>query len=119
MLFEFYVFCDGKEKKVIDFNGWIKEYSFLKLEYFKVKVSDGVEIDVWIMKLVNFELGKKYLVVLEIYGGLKMVYGYVFMYEFYVLIVKGFVVIFFNLRGSDGYGEEFVDIRGYYGECDY
>jgi len=41
------------------------------------------------------------------------------MHEFHVLTAKGFVVIFSNPRGSDGYGEEFADIRGHYGERDY
>ncbi len=73
---ELYVLRDGKEKKVTDFNGWIKEYSLSKPEHFKVKASDGVEIDAWIMKPVNFEPGKKYPAVLEIHGGPKTAYGY-------------------------------------------
>ncbi|NJE05120.1 S9 family peptidase [Thermococcus sp. M36] len=116
---ELYVLRDGKEKKVTDFNGWIKGYKLSKPEHFTVKASDGVEIDAWIMRPVNFEPGKKYPAVLEIHGGPKTAYGYSFMHEFHVLTAKGFVVIFSNPRGSDGYGEDFADIRGHYGERDY
>ncbi|NJD99889.1 S9 family peptidase [Thermococcus sp. LS1] len=116
---ELYIFRDGKEKKLTDFNGWIKDYKLSKPEHFKVKASDGVEIDAWIMKPVDFEPGKKYPAVLEIHGGPKTAYGYSFMHEFHVLTTKGFVVIFSNPRGSDGYGEEFADIREHYGERDY
>ncbi|AIF68607.1 peptidase S9 [Palaeococcus pacificus DY20341] len=116
---ELYVFRDGKERKVSDFNGWIKEYKLSKPEHFKVKASDGVEIDAWIMKPLDFKEGKKYPAILEIHGGPKTAYGYSFMHEFHVLTAKGFVVIFSNPRGSDGYGEEFADIREHYGERDY
>ncbi|NJE10661.1 S9 family peptidase [Thermococcus sp. MAR1] len=116
---ELYVLRDGKEKKVTDFNGWIKDYSLSKPEHFRVKASDGAEIDAWIMKPVDFEPGKKYPAVLEIHGGPKTAYGYSFMHEFHVLTAKGFVVIFSNPRGSDGYGEDFADIREHYGERDY
>ncbi|WP_456421024.1 S9 family peptidase, partial [Thermococcus sp.] len=116
---ELYVFRDGKEKKVTDFNGWIKDYKLSKPEHFKVRASDGAEIDAWIMKPLNFEPGKKYPAVLEIHGGPKTAYGYSFMHEFHVLTAKGFVVIFSNPRGSDGYGEDFADIREHYGERDY
>ncbi|AIU70297.1 peptidase S9 [Thermococcus eurythermalis] len=116
---ELYVLRDGNEKKITDFNGWIKDYRLSRPEHFKVEASDGVEIDAWIMKPVDFEPGKKYPAVLEIHGGPKTAYGYAFMHEFHVLTAKGFVVIFSNPRGSDGYGEEFADIRGHYGERDY
>ncbi|CAD5244588.1 S9 family peptidase [Thermococcus camini] len=116
---ELYVLRDGKEKKLTDFNGWIRDYKLSKPEHFKVKASDGVEIDAWIMKPVDFEPGKKYPAVLEIHGGPKTAYGYSFMHEFHVLTAKGFVVIFSNPRGSDGYGEDFADIREHYGERDY
>ncbi|MBO8174016.1 MAG: S9 family peptidase [Thermococcus sp.] len=116
---ELYILRDGKEKKVTNFNEWIKEYKLSKPEHFKVKASDGVEIDAWIMKPVDFKEGKKYPAILEIHGGPKTAYGYSFMHEFHVLTSRGFVVIFSNPRGSDGYGEEFADIRKHYGERDY
>lgn len=116
---ELYVLRDGNEKKLTDFNGWIREYKLSRPEHFKVKASDGAEIDAWIMRPVDFEPGRKYPAVLEIHGGPKTAYGYSFMHEFHVLTAKGFVVIFSNPRGSDGYGEEFADIRGHYGERDY
>ncbi|AEC52448.1 acylamino acid-releasing enzyme [Pyrococcus sp. NA2] len=116
---ELYVLRNGREVKVTTFNDWIKDYRLSKPEHFKVKASDGVEIDAWVMRPVNFEPGRKYPAILEIHGGPKTAYGYAFMHEFHVLTSKGFVVIFSNPRGSDGYGEEFADIRGHYGERDY
>ncbi|WP_084207611.1 S9 family peptidase [Pyrococcus abyssi] len=116
---ELYALRDGKEKRITDFNAWIRDYKLSKPEHFRVTASDGKEIDAWIMKPVDFKPGRKYPAVLEIHGGPKTAYGYAFMHEFQVLVAKGFVVIFSNPRGSDGYGEEFADIRGHYGERDY
>ncbi|WP_297476663.1 S9 family peptidase [Thermococcus sp.] len=116
---ELYVLRDGRERKLTDFNGWIREYSLSQPEHFNVKAGDGAGIDAWIMRPVGFEPGKKYPAVLEIHGGPKTAYGYAFMHEFHVLTARGFVVIFSNPRGSDGYGEDFADIRGHYGERDY
>lgn len=116
---ELYLLRDGKEKKLTNFNGWIREYKISEPEHFRVKASDGVEIDAWIMRPVDFKGREKYPAVVEIHGGPKTAYGYAFMHEFQILAARGFVVIFSNPRGSDGYGTEFADIRGHYGERDY
>jgi len=41
------------------------------------------------------------------------------MFEFHMLASQGYYVLFSNPRGSDGYDEEFADLRGRYGERDY
>jgi acylaminoacyl-peptidase len=46
-------------------------------------------------------------------------YGWSFTYEFQYLVSRGFALIYSNPRGSDGYSEEFADIRKHYGERDY
>lgn len=72
------------------------------------------------MKPAGLKQGTRYPAILEIHGGPKTAYGYSFMFEFQLLTSEGFVVIFMNPRGgSDGYDEEFADIRGHYGERDY
>ncbi|MCE4601841.1 MAG: S9 family peptidase, partial [Desulfurococcales archaeon] len=46
-------------------------------------------------------------------------YGYRFHPEMQLAASKGYAVVYSNPRGSDGYSEEFADIRGRYGEEDY
>jgi dipeptidyl aminopeptidase/acylaminoacyl peptidase len=41
------------------------------------------------------------------------------MHEFQVFAGAGYAVIYLNPRGSDGYSEEFADIRGEYGARDF
>lgn len=65
------------------------------------------------------EEGKKYPALLLIHGGPKTVYGDALIHEMQVLAQVGFYVFFTNPHGSDGYGREFMDIRGKYGTIDY
>ena len=62
---------------------------------------------------------KKYPAILDIHGGPKTVYGKVFYHEMQVWASKGYFVFFCNIHGSDGRGNEFMDIRGKYGTIDY
>jgi dipeptidyl aminopeptidase/acylaminoacyl peptidase len=41
------------------------------------------------------------------------------MFEHQLYAASGYAVLYFNPRGSDGYTEEFADIRGRYGTRDY
>ncbi|ACR80503.1 MULTISPECIES: S9 family peptidase [Kosmotoga] len=116
---EIYKSKKGKIRKLTSFNGWIRKYRLSEPEGFKVEASDGKVIDAWIMKPVEFEEGKKYPTILEIHGGPKTAYGYGFIHEFQLLAASGYAVLFCNPRGSDGYGSEFADIRGHYGERDF
>ncbi|RLF23294.1 MAG: S9 family peptidase [Thermoprotei archaeon] len=107
-------------RKLTDFNGPIlKRLKIVKPEKFTFKASDGVPIEGWIMKPADFEEGKKYPAILEIHGGPMTAYGHAFMHEFQLLASKGYVVIYTNPRGSDGYSQEFKDIRRKYGDRDY
>ena len=64
---------------------------------------DGVEIDGWILKPVDYDPDKSYPGILDMqyWAG------------------KGYFVFFCNPEGSDGRGDEFADIRGKYGTIDF
>ncbi|HIQ13628.1 MAG TPA: S9 family peptidase [Thermoprotei archaeon] len=117
---ELYIYMDGMYKKVTNFNDmFIKRFSLSSAEHFRFRASDGVDIDGWIMKPLNLDGDKKIPWILYIHGGPKTIFGYSFMEEFQLYINKGYGVVFINPRGSDGYTEEFADIRKHYGERDY
>lgn len=77
---------------------------------------DGHRIDGWVLEPETLEGAPA---VLEIHGGPRCAYGTVFFHEMQALVSEGYLVFFCNPRGSDGYGEEFSDIRGKYGDVDY
>ena len=109
-----YILKDNKEKLVKKYNN-SKNFKLVP-EKFKVKNSD---IDAWIIKPYNFNPKKKYPAILEIHGGPMTVYGEGFMFEFHLLASLGYVIIYSNPFGSDGYGQKFADLRGKYGTIDY
>lgn len=89
-------------------------------EEFNCPSFDGVNIQGWVMKPINFEPDKKYPAILEIHGGPHTMFGNTFFFEFQLLCSRGYVVIYTNPRGSHGYGQKFVDgCRGDYGGGDY
>ncbi|EDY35146.1 peptidase, S9A/B/C family, catalytic domain protein [Aciduliprofundum boonei T469] len=103
-----------REKRITNLNRFLK---LPKGEHFTVKVSDGEEVEGWLL----LPEGKgPHPAILEIHGGPKTSYGHAFMFEFYYLLSQGFAVIFTNPRGSSGYSEEFaLKIRGDFGNRDY
>jgi len=61
----------------------------------------------WIVKPPNFNPKKKYPFILNIHGGPRAQYGRTFYHEMYVLAQAGYVVMYTNPRGSQGYGKKF------------
>ncbi|WP_394172172.1 S9 family peptidase [Guptibacillus hwajinpoensis] len=98
----------------------LQSYPLSKPEMFTYEGEDGLEIQGWLMKPVGFKEDKTYPLVLEIHGGPHMMYGNSFMHEFQLLAAKGYAVLYTNPRGSQGYGQAFVNgCRGDYGGGDY
>ncbi len=89
-------------------------------EAFTYQGADGWECQGWVIKPPGFQAGRKYPVILEIHGGPHAMYGHTFFHEFQYLAAQGFVVVYTNPRGSQGYGMKFTDAcRGDWGGKDY
>nr|WP_279381058.1 S9 family peptidase [Alkaliphilus hydrothermalis] len=97
----------------------MKTKKVIKPEKLTIETDQDVMIDGWIMKPADFDANKKYPAILNIHGGPKTVYSDVYYHEMQYWANEGYVVFFCNPRGSDGKGNEFVDIRGKYGTIDY
>ncbi len=81
--------------------------------------NDSIDFTGWVLKPYDYQPNKKYPAILDIHGGPKTVYGTVYYHEMQVWANKGYFVFFTNPRGSDGRGNDFMDIFGQYGEIDY
>jgi dipeptidyl aminopeptidase/acylaminoacyl peptidase len=98
----------------------LSELNVSKPEHFTFRSSDGLLLDGWRMKPVEFQEGKKYPAIIEIHGGPHSAYGESFCFEFQLLCSKGYGVFFCNPRGSSGYGAQFANaIVGDWGGMDY
>ncbi|MBP3039868.1 S9 family peptidase [Bacillaceae bacterium Marseille-Q3522] len=89
-------------------------------ENFRFKSFDGMEIEGWILRPAYFEKEKQYPLVLQIHGGPHSAYGYGFQHEWQLMAAKGYAIVYMNPRGSQGYGQEFVNmVVGDWGGDDY
>ena len=114
---------DGSaEQKLTDINAdALSGLSLSEPEEFRVKSqnNDGWDVHGWIMKPPHARDDAKYPMVLQIHGGPHGMYGNAFFHEFQTLAAAGYVVVYSNPRGSQGYGEEFCSCtRERWGESD-
>jgi len=116
---EIYQLENGEEEKITSFNNWLNLEKTLSLPEPLHFNNEETKLSGWVMKPIGYEKGNKYPGILNIHGGPKTVYGGNYYHEMQVWANKGYFVFFMNPRGSDGYGDEFADIRGKYGSIDY
>ena len=81
--------------------------------------SGGEKLRGWVLLPQDYTPHRKYPAVLDVHGGPRCVYGETFFHEMQLWAARGYVVFFTNIRGSDGRGDAFADIRGDYGGTDY
>ena len=81
---------------------------------------DGLKVQGWLMKPVNFDPAKKYPMVLWIHGGPWSMYNVGWSWSWQNFAANGYAVLWTNPRGSTGYGQEFVNgIQYSYPDKDY
>lgn len=97
----------GQERRLSDLNPWLAERWLGEPEPLSFKASDGVLVEGWLLTPPGFDSGRRHPLVLEVHGGPHAAYGWNFFHEFQMLAGMGFLVLYLNPRGSDGYGEEF------------
>jgi len=68
---------------------------------------EGIELEGWLLKPIDFDENKNHKIIMEIHGGPHSTYGNIFFHEFQILAGNGYAVFYANPRGSLGYGEEF------------
>lgn len=81
--------------------------------------SEGLRLHGWVLLPEDYDPSVKMPAVLDVHGGPRCVYGELFFHEMQVWAGKGFAVMFTNIKGSDGRGDDFADIRGDYGGTDF
>ncbi len=84
-----------------------------------VKVDKPVPIEGWVLLPEDYDTSKTYPAILDIHGGPKTAYGEIFYHEMQYWASCGYIVMYCNPRGSDGYGNAFADLRRNFGKIDY
>lgn len=107
---------DGKELKVLEDNNVLKErmkiYNFSKKEFFSFKTSEGIELNAWMIKPINFDTLKKYPVFVYFYGGpgsqeVTDQWSYTDYVWHQFLAQHGYIVACVDNRGTGARGQEF------------
>jgi dipeptidyl aminopeptidase/acylaminoacyl peptidase len=108
------------EKPLTDMNrAWKAEVTCSQPERFRYECA-GRQLDGWVMRPFGFTPGRRYPALLNIHGGPHTQYGHNFFDEFQVYAGTGYVVIYTNPRGSQGYGEDFTrEVLGDWGGGDF
>ncbi|MDP2873495.1 MAG: S9 family peptidase [Bacillota bacterium] len=112
---------NGEERKLTDLNADLfAELDLAVPEEFTFPGAGGLQCQGWLLRPPGFQDGRNYPAILEIHGGPHAMYGYGLFHEMQLLAAKGYVVVYTNPRGSQGYGQEFTEAcRGDWGGKDY
>ena len=106
---------DGTKLKVLEennkLNTKIEEYNLSEKEFFTIKTSDA-ELNAWIIKPSNFDINKKYPLLIFTYGGpgiqkVKNVFDCNNYFWHQMLAQKGYIIACIDNRGTGGKGAEF------------
>jgi dipeptidyl-peptidase-4 len=114
--FKVYQTESNKLVRTIEDNNTLAEtlttYNIGKQEFFEMKNSDGVKLHGWMIKPADFDPGKKYPVLMYVYGGpgrqtvMNEWGGQNYMW-FQMLAQKGYIVVSVDNRGTDARGQDF------------
>ena len=89
----------------------LTEYKLTKKEFFEFTTEQGIHLNGWMMKPVDFDANKKYPVLMYVYGGpgsqtVSDSWGGQYMW-YQMLCQQGYVVVSIDNRGTGGRGSEF------------
>lgn len=110
----------GEAKQVSHVNeGW-KEYAVTAPEYYKYKSFDGLEIEAALLKPANYDGKSMMPLIVLAHGGPTGNWEDSIDAWGQLLVARGYLVMYPNIRGSTGYGEKFVEMnRGDWGGGDF
>ncbi len=104
---ELHILTQGAEARLTDLNPWLHDRYVAQPERHQFTAPDGWVIEGWLLEPQDLDSEKVHPLVLEVHGGPHGQYGWAFFHELQVLAGMGYVVLYLNPRGSDGYGERF------------
>ena len=108
--------ADGEIIKILednnDFNNLLSDYTLSEKEFFTIETEEGVNLNAWMMKPVDFDPNKKYPLYMFLYGGpgsqqVTNSWGWFNYFWHQLLNQEGYIVACVDNRGTGGKGAEF------------
>ena len=110
----------GAARQISRLNDAWNQYRLSEPEIFKYRSFDGLEIEAALMLPAGFDGKSKLPLIAWIHGGPTGRWGSAIETTGQLLAARGYAVFYPNIRGSVGYGENFVEKnRGDWGGADY
>jgi dipeptidyl aminopeptidase/acylaminoacyl peptidase len=100
-------------------DGW-KDYAITPQEYYKFKSFDELEIEAALLKPAGYDGKSKLPLIVLVHGGPTGNWGDSIDAWGQLLVQRGYMVMYPNIRGSIGYGQKFVEMnRADWGGADF
>ncbi|MGQ9583857.1 MAG: S9 family peptidase [Anaerolineae bacterium] len=100
---ELYVLAGEESRQLTDLNPWLRSRLLSEPREYWYEGVDGTRVHAWEIKPVGFEAGKRYPAIVYVHCSM---FSWDFSHEFQCLANAGYVVAYFNQRGTTaGYGE--------------
>ncbi|MBK8021187.1 MAG: S9 family peptidase [Chloroflexi bacterium] len=100
---ELYIWNQGEVTRLTDFNPWLRDHRLSPPEEYWYDGVDGARVHAWLIKPLDFQPGVKYPTIVYVHCSM---FSWDFNHEFQVYANAGFVVAYFNQRGTTaGYGQ--------------
>ena len=99
---------------------YVKARDIQRPKRIRFRSTEHTWVEGWILTPPNFRRRRKYPAIVQVHGGPQTQYGYSFFHEMQLMAARGYVVLYTNPRGSQGYGRAFCEaIRGDWGNRDF
>lgn len=110
----------GTAERVTHLNSSWDSVRLAKPEFFHYKSFDGLPIEGELLKPLNYDGHSRVPTVILVHGGPTGAWSDSIDSWGQLLVTHGFAVAYFNIRGSTGYGEKFVEMnRADWGGADF
>jgi dipeptidyl aminopeptidase/acylaminoacyl peptidase len=101
--------AQGEAQQLTHLNDPLKSYGLIAPEFYKYKSSDGLEIEAALLRPAGYDGKSKLPTVFLIHGGPTGNWRDSVEAWGQLLVARGYLVMYPNVRGSTGYGEKFVE----------
>ena len=103
---ELYLLEGGESRQLTQLNRWLKSRRLSPPEEYWYEGLEGVPVHAWEIKPLDYEEGKRYPTIVYVHCSM---FSWDFNHEFQCLANAGYVVAYFNQRGTTaGYGQEWT-----------
>lgn len=103
--------ANGQTQQVSHVNDGFKDYAVTRQEYYKYKSFDGLDIEAALLKPAGYDGKSRLPTIVLVHGGPTGNWNDSIDVWGQLLVARGYLVMYPNIRGSIGYGQKFVEMN--------